>query len=116
MATGISIHVGVNATKAPGINVQPLVGCENDAESMRVLARARNFVAVDSSPDVPINREKATFQNVLGNNRIEAEDVVAGDILLFAFSCHGTRRVADDAQEGDLKDKTIVLHDKLLVD
>lgn len=116
MATGISIHVGVNASKAPGLNVQPLVGCENDAESMRKLARARNFVAVDSSPDVPIVREKATFENVLGKIRIAAEKLVAGDIFLFTFSGHGTRRGADDPLEADLKDETIVLHDKLLID
>ena len=116
MATGISIHVGVNATKAPGISVPPLVGCENDAEAMRVLARERNFVAVDDSPDVPIIREKATFENVLGKIRIAAEKLVAGDILLFTFSGHGTRRGADDPQEADLKDETMVLHDKLLVD
>ncbi|HET8781049.1 MAG TPA: caspase family protein [Pyrinomonadaceae bacterium] len=116
MATGISIHVGVNATKAPGLNLQPLVGCENDAESMRRLARARNFVAVDSGPDVPIIREKATFENVLGKLRIAAEKLVAGDILLFTFSGHGTRRGADDPLEADLKDETIVLHDKLLID
>ncbi len=116
MATGISIHVGVNATKAPGLSVQPLVGCENDAEAMRKLARARNFVPVDSGPDVPIIRQKATFENVLGKIRLAAEKLVAGDILLFTFSGHGTRRGADDPEEPDLKDETIVLHDKLLVD
>jgi hypothetical protein len=116
MATGISIHVGVNASKAPGLNVQPLVGCENDAEEMRKLARARNFVAVDSGPDVPIIRENATFENVLGKIRVAAEKLVAGDIFLFTFSGHGTRRGADDPLEADLKDETIVLHDKLLID
>ncbi len=116
MATGISIHVGVNASKAPGLNLQPLVGCENDAEAMRVLARARNFVAVDSGPDVPIIREKATFENVLGKIRVAAEKLDAGDIFLFTFSGHGTRRGADDPLEADLKDETIVLHDKLLID
>lgn len=116
MATGISIHVGVNASKAPGLNVQPLLGCENDAEAMRKLARARNFVAVDTGPDVPIIREKATFENVLGKIRIAAEKLVAGDIFLFTFSGHGTRRGAEDPLETDLKDETIVLHDKLLID
>lgn len=116
MATGISVHVGVNATKAPGLSVQPLLGCENDAEAMRVLARARNFVAVDGNPDVPIIREKATFENVLGKIRLAAEKLVAGDIFLFTFSGHGTRRGADDPQEVDMKDETLVLHDKLLID
>jgi hypothetical protein len=116
MATGISIHVGVNATKAPGISVQPLLGCENDAEAMRKLARARRFVPVDNSPDVPIIREKATFENVLGKIRLAAEKLVAGDIFLFTFSGHGTRRGADDPQEADMKDETLVLFDKLLVD
>lgn len=64
MATGISIHVGVNGTKAPGISVSPLVGCENDAEEMRKLARARNFVPLDSNNDVPIVGDKVTFDNV----------------------------------------------------
>lgn len=116
MATGISIHVGVNGTKAPGINVQPLLGCENDAEAMRVLARARNFEPVDGDPDVPIIRDKATFDNVLGKIRVAAEKLDPGDIFLFTFSGHGTRRGADDPTEVDLKDETLVLHDKLLVD
>ena len=116
MATGISIHVGVNASKAPGLNLRPLVGCENDAEEMRKLARARNFVAVDSGPDVPIIRENATLENVLGKIRIAAEKLDPGDIFLFTFSGHGTRRGADDPLEADIKDETIVLHDRLLID
>jgi hypothetical protein len=113
---GISIHVGVNATKAPGISVQPLFGCENDAEAMRKLARARQFAPLDPNDDVPIVRDKATFENVLGKIRLAADKLVAGDTFLFTFSGHGTRRGAEDPTETDLKDETLVLHDKLLVD
>jgi uncharacterized caspase-like protein len=113
---GISIHVGVNATKAPGISVQSLFGCENDAEDMRKLARARQFAPLDANDDVTIIRDKATFENVLGKIRLAADKLVAGDTFLFTFSGHGTRRGAEDPTETDLKDETLVLHDKLLVD
>ncbi len=116
MARGISLHVGINGTQAPGINVPPLRGCENDAEAMRLLARSRNFVALHDDDDVPLVGDRAIFENVLGKIRLAAEELVAGDIFLFTFSGHGTRRGADDTEEVDLKDETLVLFDKLLID
>lgn len=118
MAKGMSIHVGVNATQAPGISTQPLRGCENDAEEMRKLARSRGFVKVpdDQVDDLPIVGNQATFDNVLGKIHIAANELQAGDIFLFTFSGHGTRRGAEDPTETDFKDETLVLSDKLLVD
>ena len=116
MATGISIHVGVNATEAPGISVPRLLGCENDAERMLEIARARNFVGIGDHPDNPIIKRDATLENVLGKIRMAAEELKAGDIFLFTFSGHGTRQGEEDRTEGDLQDETLVLHDRLLID
>lgn len=112
MAKGISVHVGVNATKAPGLNVTALKGCENDAQSMLALARAQGF----TGDEEPMIGAQATFENVLGAIRVAAEELQAGDIFLFTFSGHGTRRGAEDPVEVDLKDETLVLRDRLLVD
>jgi hypothetical protein len=116
MATGVSIHVGVNATTAPGINTPALVGCENDAQKMFELARARGFVGVGDGPDEPIIKDNATLENVTAKMVIAAEQLDAGDIFLFTFSGHGTRHGEEDPAEIDLKDETLVLHDKLLID
>lgn len=115
MGKGISIHVGVNVTEAPEITVPALEGCINDAEAMRLLARSRGFVAVNDE-DVTLTEDQATFENVLGKCRLAADQLEAGDIFLFTFSGHGTRRGAADSGEDDDKDETVVLRDRLLVD
>lgn len=116
MATGISIHVGVNATEAAGISIPPLVGCENDAERMLEIARARGFIGLGDSAEEPIIKNDATIENVLGKIRIAASELKAGDIFLFTFSGHGTRQGEEDEEEQDLQDETLVLHDGLLLD
>ena len=116
MATGMSIHVGVNATEAAGISVPPLFGCENDARRMLEIARSRGFIGVGDHPDDPIIKGDATLENVLGKIHIAAKELKAGDIFLFTFSGHGTRQGEEDSEETDLQDETLVLHDKLLID
>lgn len=116
MATGMSIHVGVNDTKAAGVSA-PLQGCDQDAKDMFALARNRGFIGVnDGEPDEPILGDKATHDAVLGKMRIAAEELKAGDIFLFTFSGHGTRRGQEDPEEKDLKDETLVMQDNFLVD
>lgn len=116
MARGMSIHVGVNDTKAAGVSA-PLQGCDQDAKDMFALARNRGFTGVnDGEPDEPILGDKATHDGVLKKMRIAAAELEAGDIFLFTFSGHGTRRGQEDLEEKDLKDETLVMQDTFLVD
>jgi metacaspase-1 len=116
MATGMSIHVGVNDTKAAGVSA-PLKGCDQDAKDMFALARNRGFIGVnDGEPDEALLGDQATHDAVLGKMRIAAEELEPGDIFLFTFSGHGTRRGQEDLEEKDLKDETLVMQDKFLVD
>jgi hypothetical protein len=112
----MSIHVGVNDTKAAGVSA-PLQGCDQDAKDMFALARNRGFIGVnDGKPDEPMLGDKATHDGVLKKMRIAAAELEAGDIFLFTFSGHGTRRGQEDLEEKDLKDETLVMQDNFLVD
>jgi hypothetical protein len=116
MATGMSIHVGVNNTKAAGVNA-PLQGCDQDAKDMFALARSRGFVGVgDGDADEAILGDKATRDGVLGKILIAADKLQAGDIFLFTFSGHGTSRGQEDEEEADERDETLVMQDLFLVD
>lgn len=117
MAKGISIHVGVNAPQAAGITVPPLKGCENDAEQMRLLARARGFQPLNGDPDAIIAKGDATHDNVLAKLTLAATKLDAGDILLFTFAGHGTSRAGSAFEtSGDGRDETLVMFDKFVID
>ena len=115
MAKGMSIHVGVNDTKAAGVSA-PLQGCDQDATDMFKLARDRGFVGINGGEPDLLLKDDATHDAVLGKMRIAAEKLEAGDIFLFTFSGHGTLRGQEDPKEMDLQDETLVMQDKFLVD
>ena len=115
MATGMSIHVGVNDTQAAGVSA-PLHGCDEDARKMFKLARDRGFVGVGDGEDAPILGDNATRDKVLAKILFAAEQLQAGDIFLFTFSGHGTRRGQEDDNEVDENDETLVMQDLFLVD
>jgi hypothetical protein len=84
---------------------------------MFALARNRGFIGVnDGQPDEPILGDNATHDAVLAKMRIAADELEDGDIFLFTFSGHGTRRGQEDPKETDLKDETLVMQDAFLVD
>ena len=119
MATGLSLHVGVNATEAVGIDVAALEGCENDARKMLEISRSRGFIHLGDDPDEPVIGSDATYENVLGKIHIAAKELKPGDIFLFTFAGHGTRQGEEEdeeAEKADLQDETLVLHDRLLID
>lgn len=115
MATGISIHVGVNDTEAAGVSAA-LLGCEQDATDMFNLARDRGFVGVNGGEPDLLLKNDATRDGVLTKILIAAEKLEAGDIFLFTFSGHGTRRGQEDGDEVDELDETLVMQDLFLVD
>jgi metacaspase-1 len=111
MAKGISIHVGINRVDSvlfPG--APPLQGCENDAKEMFEVAQARGFI-----PE-KILGESAKFETVQTAILNAAQQLQEGDVFLFTFAGHGSRRSDVDNDEADFQDETILLFDRILVD
>src|SRR5262245_52839539 len=98
-AKGVSIHVGVNNVNAPGLSLDPLLGCVNDAKRMKEIAETAGFTAK------VFRDEEATYELVFDAIVEASTKVTDGDIFLFTFSGHGTRQAAIQGnEETDLKD------------
>jgi metacaspase-1 len=111
MTKGISLHVGVNATKIGGTS---LVGCVNDATEMALIAEKHQFEGREVVPDC-----KATFDYVTGKIKEAATQLGPGDIFFFTFSGHGSFIPDEDDDEHDPdddRDETLVLFDFMICD
>jgi hypothetical protein len=87
MATGISLHLGLNDLD-PGFygeSYGTLQGSENDADKMQDLAASVGF-----SPVVLLSAQ-ATYDAVKAEVLNATTALVAGDIFLWSFSGHGAR-------------------------
>ena len=111
MATGLSLHVGINRTDQV-FGMEVLGGCVNDAEAMFEIASANGFWAGK------LLDEQATFDHVKEAIEWAASVLGPGDIFLFTFAGHGTRRSINVIEPGndEIEDQTILLHDCVLVD
>jgi hypothetical protein len=112
MATGISIHIGLNRVD-PG-HYQgwdgKLKGCENDARAMEAIASKQKFAT-----SLLLN-EQATAEAVKAAIAGAASQLKSGDILLLTYSGHGGQ-VKDPIEEGEEGyDETWVLYDRQLID
>jgi hypothetical protein len=111
MAKGISIHVGINRVASELFpSAQALQGCENDAKDMFELAQSRGFIAEK------ILGESAKFEIVQTAILNAAQQLQAGDVFLFTFAGHGSRRSDVSGDEADFQDETILLFDRILID
>ncbi|MFI1019078.1 caspase domain-containing protein [Streptomyces sp. NPDC020965] len=114
MATGLSLHVGLNSVDADqyGGWDGALSACENDARDMARLARAAGF------DDTSLFTADGTVENVTAALREAAGKLKSGDILLFSYSGHGgqvpNRKDSDD--ESDDLDETLVFYDREFLD
>ena len=124
MATGISVHVGVNIVSPSVFDVErvpPLRNCLKDSQAMFDIAKNRFlFDARD-----PFLGSNATFDNVVLAILEAAQELGDGDTFLFTFSGHGSQQSEDEddllgggavIDEPDRKDEGIVLFDKILLD
>lgn len=112
MAKGISIHVGINEVDSDFFHdAQKLQGCENDAREMFEIAMSGGFIARE-----PILGEKAKFENVRTEILNAARELEEGDVFLFTFAGHGSRRSDVNGDENDFQDETILLFDRILID
>jgi len=112
MATGISLHIGVNNVDPvcyDGWN-DPLDGCENDADDMCAIARSQGFQAtVLKSPD-------AQREAISGAIRDAADQLSDGDIFLLTYAGHGGQIGDVAGDEKDNADETWCLYDGELLD
>ncbi len=112
MATGISIHIGLNRVD-PG-HYQgwdgKLKGCENDARAMEAIASKQKFAT-----SLLLN-EQATAEAVQAAIAGAAGQLKSGDILLLTYSGHGGQVPDPTEEEEDHLDETWVLYDRQLID
>jgi hypothetical protein len=112
MASGLSLHVGVNRVDAAHYAgwEGPLTACEADADDMSALARAQGFTARKL-----LTRE-ATREAVRAHIGDAASSLRRGDFFLLTYSGHGGQLPDRNGDEPDLMDETWCLFDGELVD
>ena len=112
MATGISIHIGLNRVDPDHYQGWDgaLSGCENDAHDLQAIAKGQGF-----KTSILLN-EEATSSKVKAAIGGAAGQLKGGDILLLTYSGHGGQ-VPDVDEEGEEGfDETWLLYDRQLVD
>jgi metacaspase-1 len=112
MASGFSIHVGLNEVDPEhyaGWGGQ-LTACEADAGDMQELATTAGF-----QPKLMLTAE-ATSEAVIAALSEAADTLAAGDILFLTYSGHGGRVPDANSDEDDRFDETWCLYDRQLVD
>lgn len=109
---GISLHVGVNIVDPDhyGGWEGPLSSCENDADTMRDIAKKQGFETHQLKTD------KATRATVTKAIKDAASELAEGDFFLLTYSGHGNRIPDFDGDEDDGKDDTWCLYDGQLLD
>jgi hypothetical protein len=112
MATGMSLHIGLNAVDPQHYEgwSGPLNACEADANDMADLAHTSGF-----APTRLITR-KATRAAVLGGIAQAAKSLKSGDMFFLTYSGHGGQLPDLNGDEPDGKDETWCLYDGELVD
>lgn len=111
MAKGISLHIGLNSIDpahygTPGT----LRGCENDARSMQRIAAQSGYSSTT------LLTRNATSSRVLQELNRAAGSLEAGDILMVTYAGHGSQVRDLTNDEGDGKDETWCLFDRMLLD
>lgn len=117
MATGLSLHIGLNQVDPDHYRDQfgrpwsgDLVACEADAHDMQAIAQAQGF-----SPTMLLTAD-ATVESVLGALERASQELAAGDVLFVSYSGHGGQVRDLHSEESDNIDETWCLFDRQLVD
>jgi hypothetical protein len=112
MAKGFAITVGLNAVDPQhyaGWSGQ-LVACESDALALAGIARNAGFAVTT------LLTRQATSAALLGELARAAKELVSGDILYVALSCHGGQIKDANGDEADGLDETVCLWDRQVSD
>lgn len=123
MATGYSLHIGLNAVNASSYDgwSGTLRACENDARDMASIAASLGYQSTT------LLTKAATARKVIAAITKAAGAMQAGDIFWLTYSGHGGQvpdRNGDEAtadsgeigETADRYDETWVLYDRMLVD
>jgi len=112
MATGYSLHIGLNAVDPAHYAGWDgaLLGCEPDAIAMEEICASRHF-ATDK-----LITEKATRKALLDRLGSYAGKLAAGDTLIVSYSGHGGQLPDRNSDEPDALDETWCLFDGELLD
>jgi hypothetical protein len=113
MATGISVHIGINRVdpdQYEGWDGE-LVACEADARDMAALAKKQGFTTR------PLLLTKAATADAVSNAILGAARTLAsGDLFFLSYSGHGGQVQDTNMDEKDRMDETWVCYDRQLVD
>lgn len=112
MATGISLHIGLNSvdpTHYQGWDGQ-LKACEADAKDMLTLATSRGFKGS------LMLTKAATAEAVTASIAAAAKQLTSGDIFFLTYSGHGGQVPDKSREEKDGQDETWVLYNRELID
>jgi len=109
---GLALHIAVNRCSADHYCgwEGPLSSCENDADIMQGIARARGFETRQ------LKTSQATRAAVKDAIVEAARELGEGDMFLISYSGHGGQVRDADGDESDGKDDTWCLYDGQLLD
>lgn len=112
MATGKSLHIGLNSVDAAAYGgwSGDLAACEADAQDMRDICVAQGFQS-----SIMLTSE-ATSAAVLAAFDEAAQALTAGDVFLVSYSGHGGQMPDTSGDEPDKLDETWVLYDRQVLD
>lgn len=112
MATGLSLHIGLNSVD-PGHYSGwsgDLNACEADARDMLALAKAQGFVGST------LLTRSATRARFVAEVQKAAAQLASGDFFFLSYSGHGGQVPDLNADEGDKLDETWCLFDGQFID
>lgn len=113
MATGISVHIGLNRVDPDhyeGWDGQ-LAACEADAKDMAALAKAQGFASQSL-----ILTKAGTADAVAAAISNAAKTLKSGDLFFLTYSGHGGQVLDTNSDEKDRMDETWVCYDRQLID
>lgn len=106
-----SLHIGLNSFNPVTYGRSgTLMGCENDAHAMEVVARGRGFL-----PKILLTAA-ATTDAVLSTVASWSQELKPGDFALITYSGHGGQVEDVFGDEPDKLDETWCLYDSQLID
>jgi hypothetical protein len=112
MATGLSLHIGVNRVDTKHYQGWDglLNACEADADDLERIAAGRGFLTQI------LKTEGATRSAVIRAIRDACDKLHAGDIFYLSYSGHGGQLPDLNGDEDDTLDETWCLYDGELID
>ena len=111
MAKGHALIIGLNEIDPAHYGTDgKLGGCENDAATMEMIAKKRNYSTTK------LLTKDATLGNVRSAIEKIAQELEPGDSFLLTYAGHGSQVKDEGGDEDDQLDETWCLYDGQLID